>query len=196
MSNLQTSEPNTSQIAVQKHKLSHLSEEWWCILITGLLPVIAGTFSIAYPLFTSVGVVILIGVIQIICGVTTVISAFWAGNWNAFFVHILGGLVYFVAGFMITEMPVESLALFTLILAGLFIVSGGCRICHGIGRQVPAVGLGLGQWYRDPHAWVDYFPSISVPAKRRKWCPLDDRPICRSVSALQRMDLDYALLHH
>lgn len=66
---------------------------------------IAGTFSIAYPLSISVGVVILI-----ICGVTMVISAFWAVQWSAFLVNMLGGVVYIVAGFMITEMLVESLA--------------------------------------------------------------------------------------
>lgn len=39
-----------------------------------------------------------------------VISAFWAVQWSAFLVNMLGGVVYVVAGFMITEMLVESLA--------------------------------------------------------------------------------------
>lgn len=143
MSNVETTDLGTSLKEFQKHELSHLSKEWWCFLLTGILLVIAGTFSIAYPLFTSVGVVILIGAILIISGVMTVISAFWAGKWSAFFVHILGGLVYVVAGFMITEMPVESLALFTLMLAGLFVVGGGFRIVMALVEKYPQWGWGL-----------------------------------------------------
>jgi uncharacterized membrane protein HdeD (DUF308 family) len=143
MSNVKTTDLQSSLEEFKKHELSHLSNEWWCFLITGLLLVLAGTFSIAYPLFTSVGVVILIGAILIICGVTTVISAFWAGKWSAFFVHILSGLVYVVAGFMITEMPVESLALFTLMLAGLFVVGGSFRIVMALIEKYPQWGWGL-----------------------------------------------------
>ena len=143
MSNVETNHPRASLEEFQKHELSHLSGEWWCFLITGILLVMAGIFSITYPLFTSVGVVILIGAILIICGVTPLISALWAGKRSAFFVHILGGLVYVVAGFMITEMPVETLALFTLMLAGLFVVGGGFRIVMALVEKYPQWGWGL-----------------------------------------------------
>ena len=66
MSNVETTDTKASLDGLQKHELSHLSEEWWCFLITGVLLVIAGMCSIAYPLFTSVGVVILLGGILVI----------------------------------------------------------------------------------------------------------------------------------
>ena len=160
MSNVKTTDLQSSLEEFKKHELSHLSNEWWCFLITGLLLVLAGTFSIAYPLFTSVGVVILIGAILIICGVTTVISAFWAGKWSAFFVHILSGLglcrgwfhdhrnARRIIGF------VHSHACWTLCRRWQF------PYCHGDDREVPTVGMGSGQWYRDPPVGIDHFSGV------------------------------------
>lgn len=143
MSNVATTDLKASPDELQKHELSHLSDEWSYFLVTVVVLVIAGMCSIAYPLFTSMGVITLLNFILIICGVTTVISAFWAGKWRAFLVHILGGLVYVVAGFMITEMPIESLALFTFMLAGLFVVSGGFRIVMAMTEKYPQRGWGV-----------------------------------------------------
>lgn len=137
---------NELQAAVdeyRKHELSHLSQEWWCFLVTGVLLLVAGTFSIAYPLFTSVGVVILIGAVLIISGIATIVSAFWAGKWSAFLVHILSGLLYLVAGFVITETPVASLAFLTLMLAGFFVVGGGFRIVTALVEKYHHWGWGL-----------------------------------------------------
>lgn len=143
MSDVKKNELQAAVDDFQKHELSHLSKEWWCFLITGMLLVIAGTFSIVYPLFTSVGVVILIGTILIISGIATIISAFWAGKWSAFLVHILSGLLYLVAGFLITETPVVSLAFLTLMLAGFFVVGGGFRIVMALVEKYHHWGWGL-----------------------------------------------------
>ena len=137
---------NELQAAVgeyRKHELSHLSKEWWYFLVTGILLVVSGTFSITYPLFTSVGVVILIGAVLIISGIVTIVSAFWAGKWSAFFVHILSGLLYVVAGFVVTETPVVSLAFLTLMLAGFFVVGGGFRIVTALVEKYHHWGWGL-----------------------------------------------------
>ena len=143
MSNAENNKGQAALDDFQKHELSHLGKEWWCFLITGMLLVIAGTLSITYPLFTSFGVVILIGAVLIVSGVATIISAFWAGKWSAFFVHILSGLLYLVIGFVITETPFESLTVLTLMLAGFFIVGGGFRIVMALVEKYHHWGWGL-----------------------------------------------------
>lgn len=125
------------------HELARLSKEWWCFLLVGILLVIGGTASIAYPLFTSVGVVIFIGAVLIVSGLATIISAFWVGKWSAFMLQILIGILYMVSGFLITEAPLISLAFLTLMLAGFFVVAGGFRIVTSLVEKYPQWGWSL-----------------------------------------------------
>ncbi len=126
----------------REHELARLSKEWWCFLLVGIVLVIGGTAAIAYPWFTSIGVVIFLGAVLIISGLATIISAFWAGKWSAFMVQILIGLLYVVTGFIITDAPLTSLALLTLMLAGFFVIAGGFRIVTALVEKYPQWG-----WY-------------------------------------------------
>ncbi len=141
-----TTEVTKQETAISEiieHELVGLRKEWWCFLLVGILLVIGGTAAIAYPWFTSVGVVIFLGAILIVSGVATVISAFWAGKWSAFMVQILIGLLYMVAGFVITDAPLASLAVLTLMLAGFFVVAGGFRIVSALVDKYPQWGWAL-----------------------------------------------------
>ena len=133
----------TSIAEVREHELARLGKEWWCFLLTGVFLVIGGLASIAYPWFTSVGVVMMLGMILIISGVATIITAFWAGKWGAFMMQILIGLLYIVAGFVITDAPLTSLALLTLMLAGFFVIGGGFRIVTALLEKYPLWGWSL-----------------------------------------------------
>jgi uncharacterized membrane protein HdeD (DUF308 family) len=128
---------------IGKHELARLAKEWWCFLLVGILLVIGGTAAIAYPWFTSIGVVIFLGAILIVSGLATIITAFWAGRWSAFMVQILIGILYMVAGFVITDAPLTSLALLTLMLAGFFVIAGGFRIVTALVEKYPQWGWSL-----------------------------------------------------
>jgi len=71
--------------------------------VLGLLLVLCGTTAIAYPFLSSVGVVVLLGIVLIMSGVISVIDAFWASKWSAFFLQLLVGILYIVAGITIRE---------------------------------------------------------------------------------------------
>lgn len=128
---------------VVEHELQRLRKDWWCFLVLGILLVIGGTAAIAYPWFTSLGAVVFLGAILIFSGVATIISAFWAGKWSAFMVQVLTGLLYLVAGYVITDAPLESLALLTLMLAGFLVVGGGFRIVAALVDKHPQWGWSL-----------------------------------------------------
>ena len=143
MSTTETNEIQHAIDEIREHELSRLSKDWWCFLAMGILLVIAGTASIIYPWFTSLGVVIFVGAILIVSGVATIIGAFWAGKWSAFMIHILIGLLYIVAGFVITDAPLTSVAMLTLMLAGFFIIAGGFRIVTALVEKYPQWGWSL-----------------------------------------------------
>jgi uncharacterized membrane protein HdeD (DUF308 family) len=138
-----TSELTNTDSAVgvlRAHELERLSKEWWCFLLVGIFLAIGGTAAIAYPWFTSVGVVIFLGAVLIVSGLASIISAFWAGKWSAFMLQILVGILYIVAGFVITEAPVVSLAFLTLMLAGFLVIAGGFRIVSALVERYPQWG--------------------------------------------------------
>ena len=126
-----------------EHELGRLRKEWWCFLIVGILLVIGGTAAIAYPWFTSFGVVIFLGAVLIVSGVAMIISAFWAGKWGAFLVQVLVGILYVVAGFVITDAPLTSIAVLTLMMAGFFVVAGAFRIVSALVDRYPQWGWAL-----------------------------------------------------
>jgi uncharacterized membrane protein HdeD (DUF308 family) len=125
------------------HELARLRKEWWCFALLGGLLVLGGLMSLAYPWFTSIGFVVFLGAVLIVSGVSTMIGAFWGGKWSASMVQILVGLLYTVAGFAITDAPLESAALLTLMLASLFIVAGGFRIVSALVEKYPQWGWAL-----------------------------------------------------
>ena len=87
------------------NELARLRNEWWVFLLLGVLLILAGISCVAYPFFTSVGVMIFLGVILMLAGVSLIISAFWTGKWSAFILQILIGLLYTVAGFLVADAP-------------------------------------------------------------------------------------------
>lgn len=126
-----------------EHELIRLKEEWWYFLVVGILLVIAGTAAIAYPWFSSFGVVVFLAATLIVSGVATIIGAFWAGKWSAFLVQILVGILYVVAGFIITDAPLASIAVLTLMMAGFFVVGGAFRIVSALVDKYPQWGWAL-----------------------------------------------------
>lgn len=122
------------------HELDQMKHNWWWYLILGILLMICGIVSISYPFASSVSVVIVLGAALLIGGVAMIISAFWTGNWRGFLLQILVGILYVVAGIMITDRPLESTATLTLLIATLLIIVGLFRIVAALVIRFPQWG--------------------------------------------------------
>lgn len=133
--------PEVTQLV--KHELEDLGKHWWWFLVLGVLLTIGGVAAIAYPFITSSGVVILLGAVLIVAGIVTVIGAFWAGKWSAFFLQVLVGILYVMAGMAIRDAPVESAVLLTMFMAAFFIVAGAFRIVVSLVVRFPQWGWAL-----------------------------------------------------
>ena len=127
-------------VAAPAGELARLQKEWWVFLLLGIVLILAGVACVAYPFFTTVGVMIFIGVTLMLAGVALIISAFWTGKWSAFILQILIGLLYAVAGFLVADAPVASAAIFTLMIAGFFVVAGIFRIVYSLMERFPQWG--------------------------------------------------------
>ena len=50
-----TARMDSDRGALVTHELAHLKNEWWWLMLLGVLLVVCGTVAIAYPPVTSVG---------------------------------------------------------------------------------------------------------------------------------------------
>jgi uncharacterized membrane protein HdeD (DUF308 family) len=135
---------STEEIATALgHELERLQKHWWWLLLLGVLLVIGGIVALAYPFATETGVMLVFGAVLIIAGVATVIGAFWAGKWSAFFLQVLVGILYVMAGMVIRDVPLESIALLTMFIAASFIVVGVFRVVVALHERFPQWGWAL-----------------------------------------------------
>jgi uncharacterized membrane protein HdeD (DUF308 family) len=70
----------------------------------------------------------------------TIVSSFWIGKWSGMLLHLLVGIFYLVAGFVVSERPVETALLITLFIAATFMVLGAFRIVSALVVRFPQWG--------------------------------------------------------
>ena len=96
-----------------------------------------------------------------------VIHAFWHKRWAGFFLDLLTGILYVVAGWMMVTNPAESALLLTLIIAMFLVFEGVFRIVAALAARYPHWGwvmfngiisliLGIMIWRQWPYSglWV------------------------------------------
>jgi uncharacterized membrane protein HdeD (DUF308 family) len=98
------------------------------IVALGVVYVIAGLIALGSVVFATVVTVFIVGVMMLIAGVAEVINAFQIKTWGKFFLWLLLGVLYIVAGFVTFENPLLAAAVFTLLLGFALLASGIMRI--------------------------------------------------------------------
>jgi uncharacterized membrane protein HdeD (DUF308 family) len=137
---------NPAAGGVLRHELEHMSGHWWWFILLGALLAICGTAAIVFPpvmVGTSIAVPVVLGVLLMVGGVATIISAFWAGKWSGFLLQLLVGILYLAVGFVFTENPFETALALTLFIAVAFIIMGIFRTVAALVLQFPQWGWAL-----------------------------------------------------
>jgi uncharacterized membrane protein HdeD (DUF308 family) len=98
------------------------------IVALGVVYVIAGLIALGSVVMATVATVFLVGVMMLIAGAAEVINAFQIKTWGKFFLWILLGALYIVAGFVTFENPLLAAATLTLLLGLALLASGIARI--------------------------------------------------------------------
>ena len=133
----------------------------------GIGLIILGVIAIGSAFFMTIASVWLFGWILIIGGVMEVVHAFWHQRWAGFFLDLLTGVLYVVAGGMMVNNPQESALLLTLLIAMFLVFEGVLRIVAALAVRYPHWGsvlvngvislvLGMLIWRRWPVSglWV------------------------------------------
>ena len=96
----------------------------WSILM-GVLTAALGVFLIAYPLGTAAITTVLLGWVLIFVGIAQFVFALHSQTVGRFFLKVLLGVLFGVAGIALAFFPIEGVAVLTVFLGTFFLVVAG-----------------------------------------------------------------------
>src|SRR5262245_13064890 len=117
---------------IQLPGAEELRRSWGWFLGLGIGLIILGVIAIGSAFFMTIASVWLFGWLLIIGGVMEVVHAFWHKRWAGFFLDLLTGVLYVVAGGMMVNNPQESALLLTLLIAMFLVFEGVFRIVGAV----------------------------------------------------------------
>jgi uncharacterized membrane protein HdeD (DUF308 family) len=97
-------------------------------LVIGIALVILGMITIGYAVEMTIVSVLFLGWLLIIGGVFEVIHGFSRRQWSGFFINLLAGVLYAVAGVVMIANPALAAVSLTLLIAIILIVAGLFRL--------------------------------------------------------------------
>ena len=153
--------------AIQLTGSDELRRYWGWYLALGIVLIVLGTVAIGSTFIMTIASVFFFGWLLIIGGVMAVIHAFWHKRWAGFFLDLLTGILYIIAGWMMVTNTKESALLLTLIIAMFLVFEGVFRIIAAVAARYPHWGwvlfngvislvLGIMIWRQWPYSglWV------------------------------------------
>ena len=105
-----------------------LRAKWGWIVALGVVYVIVGFIALGSVVTATAASVLVVGIMMVIAGVAEIINAFQVKTWGKFFLWLILGALYVVAGFVTFENPVLAALVLTLILGAMLVASGIMRI--------------------------------------------------------------------
>jgi uncharacterized membrane protein HdeD (DUF308 family) len=105
-----------------------LRAKWGWIVALGVVYVIVGFIALGSVVTATAASVLVVGIMMVIAGVAEIINAFQVKTWGKFFLWLILGALYVVAGFVTFENPVLAALVLTLMLGAILAASGIMRI--------------------------------------------------------------------
>lgn len=109
---------------IQKQSWSTFKPQASVLIILGGLLIVLGVLAMGAPLFTGRVIEIWVGVNILIAGLCQIVAALKTGGWLRGLPGFLVGSIGVIGGVVLLAHPLLGLAIFTLILAGYFLVDG------------------------------------------------------------------------
>ena len=152
--------------------IEELHRHWALFFALGVALIALGTIGILVSALFTLASVVFFGWLLVIAGAGLTIHAFWAKRWSGFFLQLLSGLLYLVAGWVLATRPELSAITLTLLIAISLVVQGAFRIGAASSTRIDGWGsllasgiitlvLGLMIWNEWPLSgvWVIGFLS-------------------------------------
>lgn len=109
----------------------------------GILTAVLGVFLIIYPFATAMITTVLLGWILILVGIAQFVFALHTQTVGSFFLKVLLGILYAVAGIALAFLPIEGVIVLTGVLGTLLLIQAGMLTVTAF-QMKPLDGWG---WY-------------------------------------------------
>lgn len=108
--------------------VDRLRKRWGWFLGLGVVLALLGTIALGSAVLTTLASMVFVGWLMMMGGVFQTLHAFTCREWGGFFIDLLAGLLYAVAGLLIVLHPAATATGLTLLIAILLIFGGIFRI--------------------------------------------------------------------
>jgi uncharacterized membrane protein HdeD (DUF308 family) len=108
--------------------LEAIRERSGWVLALGIVQIVVGVLAIGSPLVATLASALVLGWLLLISGVVHAVESFQVRAWSGFLLHLLGAILYMVAGLLVITRPVAGALTLTLILAAFLLVEGVSRM--------------------------------------------------------------------
>jgi uncharacterized membrane protein HdeD (DUF308 family) len=159
--------------------------DWVWLLVYGILEIVVGLLAMGSAFIATLLSVVFLGILLLVAGGVQIVSGV-ATRGKGLWVHLLAGIVYAIAGFLVVQHPLATAVGLTLMMAAAFLFGGIIRIAMALADRMPGWGyvlangiitavLGLMLWRRWPEdsLWViGLFVGIDIFISGVTWVML------------------------
>lgn len=126
--------------AASSWRASNLRSTYGWLLALAIVQIIVGFVALSFSFVATLVSVSILGALLLIASAVEMTAAILARNWKGFFLFLLLGLLYTVAGFMCLVHPLAAAEGLTLMLAAALLVAGSFRVAVSAVERFPSWG--------------------------------------------------------
>jgi uncharacterized membrane protein HdeD (DUF308 family) len=115
--------------------MAKLRDKWGWIVGIGVALLVCGLLALGNMVLATFAVVVFAGWMMIVSGIIEIVHGFRMQTWGKFFLEVLVGVLYVVAGVFVLMAPPAAAAVLTLIAGAAFAASGIVRIVMAFQMQ-------------------------------------------------------------
>ena len=126
--------------AMPSWRMSYLRTANGLLLALAIVQIIVGCLALSFSFAATIASVVVLGALLLIASAVEMAAAIVARNLKGFFLFLLVGILYTVAGFLCLVHPLAAAEALTLMLAAAFLVAGTFRIVVSAIERFPSWG--------------------------------------------------------
>jgi len=124
-----------TQSALHLVGVEQLRKRWAWFVVVGILLMVLGGIAVGSTTMMTLATMFFLGWLMIVGGILQTLHGFTCKEHSAFFIDLLAGILYTVAGFLIVTHPAPTAIALTLLIAILLIFGGGFRMAVAIAAK-------------------------------------------------------------
>lgn len=114
----------TGTMSMDMSERDAIDRGWGWAVAMGTLMIVLGALAIVFPVLTSVGVALILGMVLTASGALQLIYAFGVRGWRGFLWHLLIAVTYATVGILLLVYPLGGLITLTFLLTLYLLISG------------------------------------------------------------------------